>query len=181
MVARSALGLLIPFPHYIPPGRPLGRGRPAWPTRLADPKSGCERHEGEHVAVLGRGRGHNGRVEGHVRRRLDVKAVDARTDGRELTRSPAVVPPIMDRNRDVVSRFQGTKSDARHYIGRRRPSARFQPARVPFRSASSLPVAPLPSLRPSRSRRAFASVCSAESRLFRFGNLQRFLKLEPEI
>ena len=56
-------------------------------------KSECGRHEGEHVAVLGRGRGHNGRVEGHVRRRLDVKAVDARTDARELTRSPAVVPP----------------------------------------------------------------------------------------
>ena len=123
-------------------------------------KSECGRHEGEHVAVLGRGRGHNGRVEGHVRRRLDVKAVDARTDARELTRSPAVVPPIMDRNRDVVSRFQGTKSDARHYIGLRRPSARFQPARVPFRSASSLPVAPFPSPRPSRSGSGASLPCA---------------------
>ena len=158
-----------------------GEPRATGPRVVERQKSECGRHEGEHVAVLGRGRGHNGRVEGHVRRRWEPEAVDARTDGRELTRSPAVVPPIMDRTRDVVSRFQGTKSDARHYIGRRRPSARFQPARVPFRSASSLPVAPLPSPRPSRSRRAFASVCSAESRLFRFGNLQRFLKLEPEI
>ena len=77
-------GSPLPFPHYIPPGRPLGRGRPAWPTRLADPKSGCERHEGEHVAVLGRNQGHHGQVQGHVRRRWEPEAVDARADAHEV-------------------------------------------------------------------------------------------------
>ena len=50
-----------------PRGRAEGsRGRPRVGERQ---KSECGRHEREHVAVLGRGRGHNGRVEGHVRRR----------------------------------------------------------------------------------------------------------------
>ena len=55
-----------------------------WPTRLADPKSGCERHEGEHVVVLGRGRGHNKRVKGPVRRRWEPESVDAREDAHEV-------------------------------------------------------------------------------------------------
>ena len=59
--------------------------------------------------------------------------------------SPDVVPPITDHNRGAVFRFQGTKSDARHHYHHTRPFARFHPARDPFRSASSLPVAPFPS------------------------------------
>ena len=62
-------------------------------------------------------------------------------------------PPITDRNRRAVLRFQRTMSDARPHLCLRRPSARFQPAHVPFRSASSLPVAPFPSPRASRSGR----------------------------
>ena len=69
----------------------------------------------------------------------------ARGRPRSWIRSPDVVPPITDRNRGAVFRFQGTKSDARHHYHDLRPFARFQPARVPFRSASSLPVAPFPS------------------------------------
>ena len=53
--------------------------------------------------------------------------------------------PITDCNRGAVLRFQVTKSDARHHYHHLRPFARFQPSRVPFRSASSLPVAPFPS------------------------------------
>ena len=64
---------------------------------------------------------------------------------RSWIRSPDVVPPITDHNRGAVFRFQGTKSDARHHYHHTRPFARFQPTRVPFRSASSLPVAPFPS------------------------------------
>ena len=59
--------------------------------------------------------------------------------------SPDVVPPTTDRHRGAVFRFQNTKSDARHHYHHTRPFARFQPSRVPFRSASSLPVAPFPS------------------------------------
>ena len=59
--------------------------------------------------------------------------------------SPDVVPPITDRNRGAVFHFQNTKSDARPPYHHTRPFARFQPARDPFRSASSLPVAPFPS------------------------------------
>ena len=59
--------------------------------------------------------------------------------------SPDVVPPTTDRHRGAVFRFQNTKSDRRHHYHHLRPFARFQPARVPFRSASSLPVAPFPS------------------------------------
>ena len=74
-----------------PRGRAEGsRGRPRVGERQ---KSECGRHEREHVAVLGRGRGHHGRVEGHVRRRWAPACVDARADARELTRSFAVVPP----------------------------------------------------------------------------------------
>ena len=69
----------------------------------------------------------------------------ARGRPRSWIRSPDVVPPITDRNRGAVFRFQGTKSDERHHYHHLRPFARFQPARVPFRSASSLPVAPFPS------------------------------------
>ena len=69
----------------------------------------------------------------------------ARGRPRSWIRSPDVVPPITDRNRGAVFRFEGTKSDERHHYHHTRPFARFQPARVPFRSASSLPVAPFPS------------------------------------
>ena len=69
----------------------------------------------------------------------------ARGRPRSWIRSPDVVPPITDRNRGAVLRFQNTKSDARHHYHHTRPFARFQPARDPFRSASSLPVAPFPS------------------------------------
>ena len=69
----------------------------------------------------------------------------ARGRPRSWIRSPDVVPPITDRNRGAVLRFQNTKSDARHHYHHTRPFARFQPAREPFRSASSLPVAPFPS------------------------------------
>ena len=69
----------------------------------------------------------------------------ARGRPRSWIRSPDVVPPITDRNRGAVLRFEGTKSDARYHYHHLRPFARFQPARVPFRSASSLPVAPFPS------------------------------------
>ena len=41
--------------------------------------------------------------------------------------------------------FSARKSDTRHHYHHPRPFARFQPARYPFRSASSLPVAPFPS------------------------------------
>merc|ERR1719181_475215 len=116
-----------------------------WPTRLADPKSGCERHEGEHVVVLGRDQGHHVQVEGHVRRRWEPEAVDARADAHEVGFvRPTSCPPITDRNRGAVLRFEGTKSDASHHYHHTRPFACFQPARVPFRSASSLPVAPFP-------------------------------------
>ena len=75
-----------------PRGRAEGsRGRPRVGERQ---KSECGRHEREHVAVLGRGRGHNGRVEGHVRRRWALACVDARADARQLdplARCPA--PP----------------------------------------------------------------------------------------
>ena len=75
-----------------PRGRAEGsRGRPRVGERQ---KSECGRHEREHVAVLGRGRGHNGRVEGHVRRRWAPACVDARADARQLdplARCPA--PP----------------------------------------------------------------------------------------
>ena len=64
---------------------------------------------------------------------------------RSWIRSPDVVPPITDRNRRAVLRFQNTKSDERPPFHHPRPFARFQSARVPFRSASSLPVAPFPS------------------------------------
>ena len=64
---------------------------------------------------------------------------------RSWIRSPDVVPPITDRNRGAVLRFEGPKSDRRHHYHHLRPFERFQPARVPFRSASSLPVAPFPS------------------------------------
>ena len=80
-------------------------------------------------------------------------------------RSPDVVPPITDRNRSAVRRFEGTKRDARHHYHHLRPFARFQPARVPFRSASSLPVAPFPSAYSTVS--VSVSVCTEESRLFR--------------
>ena len=56
-----------------------------------------------------------------------------------------VVPPITDRDRGAVLRFQGTKSDRRHHYHHLRPFTRFQPSRDPFRSASSPPVAPFPS------------------------------------
>ena len=69
----------------------------------------------------------------------------ARGRPRSWTRSPDVVPPITDRNRGAVLRFQGTKSDEHHHYHHLRPFARFQPARDPFRSASSPPVAPFPS------------------------------------
>ena len=69
----------------------------------------------------------------------------ARGRPRSWIRSPDVVPPITDRNRGAVFRFEGTKSDARHHYHHLRPFARFQPSRVPFRSASSPPVAPFPS------------------------------------
>ena len=69
----------------------------------------------------------------------------ARGRPRSWIRSPDVVPPITDRNRRAVLRFQNTKSDERPPFHHPRPFARFQSARVPFRSASSLPVAPFPS------------------------------------
>ena len=69
----------------------------------------------------------------------------ARGRPRSWIRSPEVVPPITDCNRGAVFRFQNTKSDARHHYHHNRPFARFQPSRDPFRSASSLPVAPFPS------------------------------------
>ena len=81
--------------------------------------------------------------------------------------SPDVVPPITDRNRGSFFRFEGTKSDARHHYHHTRPFARFQPARVPFRSASSLPVAPFPSACSPVSVSVSVTVCSEESRLFR--------------
>ncbi len=88
----------------------------------------------------------------------------ARGRPRSWIRSPDVVPPITDRNRGAVLRFQNTKSDGRHHYHHTRPFARFQPARVPFRSASSLPVAPFPSACSPVS--VSVSVCSEESRLF---------------
>ena len=69
----------------------------------------------------------------------------ARGRPRSWIRSPDVVPPITDRNRGAILRFENTKSDARHHYHHTRPFARFQPARDPYRSASSLPVAPFPS------------------------------------
>ena len=69
----------------------------------------------------------------------------ARRRPRSWIRSPDVVPPITDCNRGAVFRFEGSKSDRRHHYHHTRPFARFQPARDPFRSASSLPVAPFPS------------------------------------
>ena len=69
----------------------------------------------------------------------------ARGRPRSWIRSPDVVPPITDRHRGAVLRFQNTKSNKRHHYHHTRPFARFQPARDPFRSASSLPVAPFPS------------------------------------
>ena len=89
----------------------------------------------------------------------------ARGRPRSWIRSPDVVPPITDRNRGAVLRFQNTMSDARHHYHHTRPFARFQPARVPFRSASSLPVAPFPSACSPVS--VSVSVCSEESRLLR--------------
>merc|ERR1712091_198419 len=73
VVARIAPGLLILYPPT---------SRLADP--LADPMGGCERHEGEHVVVLGRDQGHHGQVEGHVRRRWEPEAVDARADAHEV-------------------------------------------------------------------------------------------------
>ena len=89
----------------------------------------------------------------------------ARGRPRSWIRSPDVVPPITDRNRGAVLRFQNTKSDRRHHYHHSRPFARFQPARVPFRSASSLPVAPFPSACSPVSVSVSVSVCSEESRL----------------
>ena len=90
----------------------------------------------------------------------------ARGRPRSWIRSPDVVPPITDRNRGAVLRFQNTKSDARHHYHHTRPFARFQPALDPFRSASSLPVAPFPSACSPVSVSVSVSVCSEESRLF---------------
>ena len=90
----------------------------------------------------------------------------ARGRPRSWIRSPDVVPPITDRNRGAVLRFQNTKSDARHHYHHLKPFARFQSARVPFRSASSLPVAPFPSACSPVSVSVSVSVCSEESRLF---------------
>ena len=87
----------------------------------------------------------------------------ARGRPRSWIRSPDVVPPITDRNRGAVFRFQNKKSDARHHYHHLKPFARFQPSRDPFRSASSLPVAPFPSACSPVS----VSVCSEESRLLR--------------
>ena len=92
------------------------------------------------------GRGHHVRGEGHVRRRWEPEAVDARADARQVGFvRPISCPPITDRNRGAVFRFEGPKSDRRHHYHYLRPFARFQPAHYPFRSASSLPVAPFPS------------------------------------
>ena len=91
----------------------------------------------------------------------------ARGRPRSWIRSPDVVPPITDRNRGAVFRFEGTKSDARHHYHDLRPFARFQSARVPFRSASSLPVAPFPSACSPVSVSVSVSVCTEESRLLR--------------
>ena len=88
---------------------------------------------------------------------------------RSWIRSPDVVPPITDHNRGAVLRFQNTKSDRRYHYHHTRPFARFQPAHYPFRSASSLPVAPFPSACSpvSVSVSVSVSVCSEESRLLR--------------
>ena len=91
----------------------------------------------------------------------------ARGRPRSWIRSPDVVPPITDRNRGAVLRFQNTKSDERPPFHHPRPFARFQSARVPFRSASSLPVAPFPSACSPVSVSVSVSVCSEESRLLR--------------
>ena len=86
---------------------------------------------------------------------------------RSWIRSPDVVPPITDRNRGDVLLFQGKKSDRRHHYHHLKPFARFQPSRDPFRSASSLPVAPFPSACSPVSVSVSVSVCSEESRLLR--------------
>ena len=86
----------------------------------------------------------------------------ARGRPRSWIRSPDVVPPITDRNRGAVFRFEGTKSDARHHYHHTRPYSRFQPARVPF-APPRLPVAPFP---PLLARVRVRVVCSEESRRF---------------
>ena len=93
----------------------------------------------------------------------------ARGRPRSWIRSPDVVPPITDHNRGAVLRFQNTKKDRRHHYHHTRSFARFQPAHYPFRSASSLPVAPFPSACSPVSVSVSVSVpvCSEESRLLR--------------
>merc|ERR1719331_1180722 len=146
LVARSTPGLLIlsPFPPYIPPGQLL-----ADPLAVADPPG---RPEERVRTARGRTRCGLRPRPGPPRTSRRSSASPMTTGGRRCARgrppswirSPDVVPPITDRNRRAVLRFQGTKSDARPPFHHLRPFARFQPARVPFRSASSLPVAPFP-------------------------------------
>ena len=79
-------------------------------------------------------------------------------------RSPDVVPPITDRNRGAVFRFESTKSDERPPYHHPRPFARFQPARDPFSLRFVSPRGALP-LRCSPVS-VSSPVCSEESRLF---------------
>ena len=142
-----------------PRGRAEGsRGRPRVGERQ---KSECGRHEREHVAVLGRGRGHNGRVEGHVRRRLDVKAVDARTDARELTRSPAVVPPHHGPQSRRRFSFSGHEKRRAPLYRSSEAVCAFSARACPFslRLVSPRGALPLPSPFPLEARLRFRVLC----------------------
>ena len=95
---------------------------------------------------LGGGRGHHGRVEGPPSRRWEPESVDARADAHEVGFvRPMSCPPSRTAIAAPFFVFKTRKATGAIITINPRPFARFQPARVPFRSASSLPVAPFPS------------------------------------
>merc|ERR1719331_1975648 len=138
--ARSAPGLLILFPTTSPLADPLAvadpPGRPEERVRTARGRTRCGFRPRPGSPQTSRRSSASPMGTGGCR--------CARGRPRSWIRSPDVVPPITDRHRGAVLRFQRPLSDARHHYHHTRPFARFQTARDPFRSASSLPVAPFP-------------------------------------
>ena len=116
---------------------------------------------------LGGGRGHHGRVEGHVRRRWEPEAVDARADAHEVGFvRPMSCPPSRTAIAAPFFVFR-TRKATRAIITIIRGHLRvFSPREILFAPPRLSPWRPSPPLL-ARVRVRVRAVCSEESRLFR--------------